>query len=97
MTEYYTVDRRVVDALAGYAYGEVVTCGTKNVYPRLLTAKDSAEKLSIKRGRPLEPYRCVWCDHWHIGRAMMELERLQWMNAITAAMEHAPRRAVVDQ
>ena len=73
-------EQRLVDYVAGYAYGRDATCGKKVDYKSEETAGKSAARMSLPYGKTLEPYQCVWCGGWHIGRAMTPEERQRWLD-----------------
>lgn len=62
---------------AGRAYGRSNTCrdGEKQDYKSEETATAIAVKMTAKFGKEMEAYPCVWCEGWHIGRAMTAEER----------------------
>lgn len=65
---------------AGRAYGREATCGKKIDYRSEETAARAAERMMAKGSKELEAYPCVWCNGWHIGRAMTPEERSSWQS-----------------
>ena len=63
---------------AGFQAGKERTCGKKIDYKSEDTARKAVFKIT-KKGKNrhlLEPYPCLFCEGWHIGRkmSMKELE-----------------------
>lgn len=64
----------------GRAYGQEATCGTKIDYRSEFSADRAATSMNKKADKPLEAYPCAWCDGWHIGRALSEEEKQQYLS-----------------
>lgn len=61
---------------AGFQAGKGRTCGKKINYKSEDTARKAIFKISEKgkNRHVLEPYPCVFCGGWHIGRKMSQKE-----------------------
>lgn len=55
-------------ALYAHDLDRFYRCLTKDSYFAILIATQAAYKLSEFRGRDYEPYRCIYCNDYHIGR-----------------------------
>lgn len=42
--------------------------GSKVTYNTKATARKSADAMSKKTGFRFDPYKCLWCDGYHIGK-----------------------------
>lgn len=60
---------------AGLAYGQNSACDGKVNYRNEVPAVRAAGRMTVKLGKQLEAYPCVWCSGWHIGRTMTTEER----------------------
>jgi len=47
---------------------EWFSCHKKVKYGHLATAENACEEMKQKARNELEPYKCQYGDHWHIGR-----------------------------
>lgn len=45
---------------------EAASCVGKETFDSFVQAEAVVRRLT-KCGRAVEPYRCDWCHHWHIG------------------------------
>jgi hypothetical protein len=55
-------------ALYGHDLDRFYRCLTKQPYFAILVATRAAYLLSEIRGREYEPYTCIYCKDYHIGR-----------------------------
>lgn len=56
------------DLLVGIARGWEDTCGIKVAHSTEALAQEHADRINTGARRAREPYPCVWCFHWHVGR-----------------------------
>lgn len=67
-----TILKRFFDKIIGgvdfsISFGDCVTCSRKVRYGHRETAERAVVKMHEKGSKPLEAYRCLCCDGWHIG------------------------------
>lgn len=63
---------------AGLVYGRAATCTGKEDFLSWFAAEDYARGHALLPVEPYpytEPYPCVWCRGWHVGRALERDER----------------------
>lgn len=63
----------------GAMYGKKKTCGEKVKYNTRETADKAAVEMNAKEStrKELEAYPCPFCDKFHLGRKMSELELIE--------------------
>lgn len=63
MDTSYIPDREMSKA----EYNEYRSCKIKRNYRSKRAAKDTCKNMKKRVGAKLEPYKCKFCDYWHVG------------------------------
>lgn len=79
------------DLLVGIRLGWESTCGTKVEHHSETLAREHADRINNGSRRDRQPYACVWCLHWHVGRRISK-GHILWMRHMVISGQGGNRR-----